>query len=234
MGQPFSRLRQPNKPIPEVVAALTGITNEMVAGQIIDPAEVASFAASAALIVAHNAGFDRKFAERFCDVFMRKPWACSMSQVPWAEEGFEGTKLGYLLAGIGLFFDGHRATEDRYAALELLSRPLPRSGKLAFANLLAAASRDTYRVWADRAPYATKDILKARGYRWYDGAAGGQKAWYFDVPEDRIDAEVSFLRSEIFGDDRDVAVDIITAVQRYSDRALLRQVAAAGQPANDT
>lgn len=59
----------------------------MVAGHRLDPAEVASFAASAAFVAAHNASFDRRFLERFIDVFKAKPWACSMSQVDWAGEG---------------------------------------------------------------------------------------------------------------------------------------------------
>ncbi|CUW37151.1 conserved protein of unknown function（contain Ribonuclease H-like domain& len=93
----FQSLRQPADPIPAEITKLTGITDEMVAGKNIDPDEVAAFMAPAALIIAHNAAFDRKFAERFCPSFSTKPWACSMSQVDWAAEGFEGTKLGYLL-----------------------------------------------------------------------------------------------------------------------------------------
>jgi len=54
--------------------ALTGITNDMVAGKVIDPAEVTVFADPADLVIAHNASFDRSFVERFCDVFVHKPW----------------------------------------------------------------------------------------------------------------------------------------------------------------
>lgn len=128
VGQPFHQLREPSQPIPPEVSAITGLTDEMVAGKHIDPAEVAAFAAPAALVVAHNAAFDRRVLERFCDVFSTKPWACSMSQVSWAEEGFEGVKLAYLAAGAGFFYDKHRAVHDCLAAIELLGRPLPRSG----------------------------------------------------------------------------------------------------------
>jgi DNA polymerase III epsilon subunit-like protein len=100
----------------------------MVAGQQIDPDEVSEFAGRADLVVAHNASFDRRFLERFCPPFCAKPWACSMAEIDWAAEGFEGTKLAYLAAGFGFFFDRHRAANDCLAAVELLSQTLPRSG----------------------------------------------------------------------------------------------------------
>ena len=69
----------------------------MVAGKSINPAEVAAFATNSALVVAHNAGFDRRFLERLSDTFLALPWACSMTQIDWAAEGYEGTKLAYLV-----------------------------------------------------------------------------------------------------------------------------------------
>ena len=59
----FQKFRQPDKPIPPEIAVLTGITDEMVAGQSIDFAEVSHFASGAALIIAHHAAFDRRFVE---------------------------------------------------------------------------------------------------------------------------------------------------------------------------
>ena len=79
VGEPFQQLREPSKPIPPEVTAITGIDDAMVAGRQIDPAEVTHFVAPASLVVAHNAAFDRKFLERFCETFNTKPWACSMS-----------------------------------------------------------------------------------------------------------------------------------------------------------
>lgn len=50
----------------------------MVAGYTLDIAEVAAFAGKAALVFAHNSGFDRRFAKRLSDVFTAKPWAYTM------------------------------------------------------------------------------------------------------------------------------------------------------------
>ena len=216
--EPFNALRQPSKPIPPEVTALTGITDEMVAGKIIDPADVARFAATADLVIAHNAGFDRKVLERFSDVFTTKPWACSQSQVPWVEEGCGGMKLSYLLNDFGLFYAAHRAADDCLAAIEILARQLPKSGTLAMARLLEAARTPTRRVWAERAPFDFKSQLKARGYRWNDGEDGRPKAWFADVAEEKLEAELAYLRAEIYQHDAEIRADKVTAYDMFSVR----------------
>jgi DNA polymerase-3 subunit epsilon len=218
VGEPFHGLRQPAEPISAEITSITGITGNMVAGHSIDPAAVGSFAAGAALVVAHNATFDRRFLERFCETFATKAWACSMSQVDWAGEGHEGTKLAYLAAGAGFFYDRHRATNDCLAAVALLGAPLPRSGKFALAQLLERARQPTWRVWAENSPFDLKDILKARGYRWNGEGTGSPRAWYIDVDDAAREAEVAFLKAEIYGGEIDLLVRRIDAYDRFSDR----------------
>jgi len=75
----FSRLREPTVAIPIEITKLTGIAPEMVAGKTITQEEIEHFASSAAVLIAHNAGFDRRFFERTFPVFNTKHWACSMS-----------------------------------------------------------------------------------------------------------------------------------------------------------
>jgi hypothetical protein len=91
----------------------------MVAGTSIDPAEVEAFLGPAALIIAHNAGFDRRFLEKFCSAFTVLAWACSWAELPWAEEGFDSAKLAHLAAAFGFFHDGHRAVHDCHAGVEI-------------------------------------------------------------------------------------------------------------------
>ena len=155
----FCEFQEPGSgSIPAEITRITGITDDMVRGQKIDADRVAEIVASAALIIAHNASFDRKFAEKAFEVFSTKAWACSMTQVPWAEEHFDGAKLEYLAMKSGFFYDGHRADVDCYAAIELLSKPLPRSGKLTLQALLEEARKPTCRVWAEGSPFDFKDI----------------------------------------------------------------------------
>lgn len=215
----FEELREPSVPIPPEITKLTGIDADMVAGRSIDPDAVAAFAGSAVVVIAHNAAFDRMFAERAYPVFRTKAWACSLSQVAWKQEGFDGARLGYLLAGCGLFHDGHRASEDCRGLLEVLSRELLMSGELALKRLLDTARRTTFKIWAENSPFESKDTLKRRGYRWNDGSDGRPKAWWIDLPEDRRDEEIRYLQTEVFQYEADLYVRRITAFDRFSERA---------------
>jgi DNA polymerase-3 subunit epsilon len=211
----LNQLHQPAKPIPPEITRLTGITDADVAGQRIDDAAVARIAADAAVVIAHNASFDRQMCEARWPVFREKNWACSCHQIPWRAEGHEGMKLGYLLADLGFFHRGHRAVDDCHALLRLLDTPLRTSGQLALACLLETARRPTVRLWAQGSPIETKDLLKARSYRW----SGRRRSWYIDLDEAQIEVERTFLSEQVFG--RPVAelpADRFTARDRFSAR----------------
>jgi len=79
----------------------------MVSGYRIDPDAVSAFASDAVIVITHNASFDRKFVERYWPLFERKHWACSATEVEWRKLGLDGSRLGYLLAGVGLFHQAH-------------------------------------------------------------------------------------------------------------------------------
>jgi len=214
----FQGFHQPSQPISAEITKLTGITDEMVAGHVLNANEVAAFVGDAALIVAHNAGFDRLFAERLSETFKTKPWACSMCQIDWAGEGYRGTRLPYLVAGAGFFYDSHRATNDCLAAIELLATPLPISGTLAMSQLLDKARSPSWRIWAENAPYHLKDILKGRGYRWNGDGTPFPKAWYIDVDDEVRESELIFLRNEIYQREIELLVRKIDAYNRFSER----------------
>jgi DNA polymerase-3 subunit epsilon len=217
---PFQSFREPSIAIPAEITRITGIDQSMVAGHRIDLSQVEAMVAEADLIIAHNAGFDRRFLERLSPSFITKPWGCSATQVDWRAEGFEGSRLGYLVSMAGYFYDRHRALNDCYAAVELLSKPTPKSGKIALEILLANARSVTMRLWATHAPFDLKDNLKQRGYRWNNGEYGTQKAWYIDVPIEKKDDEVSYLQTEIFGWEAPIHATRIDAYDRFSDRAV--------------
>ena len=206
-------LQEPTREISPEITRLTGITPGMVAGKVIDLATVRALVERADLVIAHNASFDRAFCERLDDAFRHKAWACSMAEVPWRDIGFEGAKLGYIVNGCGLFHNGHRAVDDCHALMEVLAHEV--GGATAFSRLLCSSRRTRVRIWAERSPFEKKDVLKARGYRWSGGGDGRPKAWWTEVDEENLKAELHFLEREVYLREVDPRHDVLTAYDRY-------------------
>src|SRR6266852_1895238 len=215
----FSSFNEPQNPIPAEITDLTGIADEMVVGHRIDPEAVAAFTAGAGIIIAHNANFDRKFAERYWPLFEQKAWACSATEMEWRKHGFDGSRLGYLLAGVGFFHRAHRAIDDCHALFEILVSGLPKVNKPALAVLLERARRKTIRICAEQSPFDLKDELKKRGYRWNDGVDGRPRSWYIDVDETNHANEIEFSRTTIYLRDVEPRIQAMSAINRFSNRA---------------
>ncbi|MEN6387948.1 MAG: 3'-5' exonuclease [Candidatus Cryosericum sp.] len=215
----FDQLRDPGRHIPAEITSITHITDDMVRGHTIDAAAVAAFIAPATLVIAHNAAFDRPFVERLWSVFATKPWGCSMTQVPWRDEGIATQKQELIALSEGFFYEAHRAENDCRALLHILATPLPISGQPALKPLLEHALADEAHIWAIASPFEAKDILRARGYRWSSGAGGDPKAWHMTVAADGLEAELAFLDSIYGGDARSVVrVDRLSPLNRFSGR----------------
>ncbi|MBW9114751.1 3'-5' exonuclease [Rhizobium cauense] len=212
----YGGLQQPSASIPAEITRLTGITDEMVAAQVIDIGAVRSLIEPADLIIAHNASFDRPFCEAFSPVFSGKAWACSNSEIDWPARGFEGTKLGYLIGQAGFFHEGHRAVDDCFALLEVLDRRPDGDASTPFAELYKASQRSRVRIFAENSPFDLKDHLKARGYRWSDGSEGRPKSWWIEVDEQDLESERHFLRNEIYRyPEADPPIRLLTAFDRF-------------------
>ena len=215
----YNAFQDPGLPIPEIITQITGITDDMVKGQSIDLAQVSKMLSEAVIVVAHNARFDRPFVEYLLDDFKDIAWACSIADIEWNKEGFEGVKLEFLAYKFGFFYEGHRATIDCQAGIEILSRKFPNSGEQILGHLLKRARRTDIRLWAEGAPFDRKDVLKKRGYRWSPGDSGKRKAWYKDLSEDELEDEMKYLNDSIYP--RAVGVlptDKFNAKIRYSKR----------------
>lgn len=215
----FHQLNEPSEPIPPEITAITGLTDEQVAGHKLDRSTIDAFADQAAVILAHNAAFDRPFAERISPIFAAKPWGCTMCDVPWTEEGVEGRRLSDLLSRFSYFFDAHRAVDDCQAGISLATMRLPKSGRRVLERLLEVARQPTWRIFADGAPFEAKDALKSRRYRWNTDPGIGPRAWYIDVGPDRIEPEIAFLKGGILRSNVKPPIYEITAFQRYSSRS---------------
>lgn len=130
----YNAFQDPGLPIPEIITQITGITDEMVKGQSIDLTQVSKMLSEAVIVVAHNARFDRPFVENLLSDFADIAWACSIADIEWNKEGFEGVKLEFLAYKFGFFYEGHRATIDCQAGIEILSRKFPKSGEQVLAS----------------------------------------------------------------------------------------------------
>jgi DNA polymerase-3 subunit epsilon len=218
MPAEYDEFNDPGAPIPPEIVTLTGITDDMVRGRRLDQAEIDAFLDGVALVVAHNASFDRRFVEAHLAGFDTLAWGCSASQVPWREAGFESAKLEYLAYRQGFFYSGHRAINDCLAGLHVLAQPLPGTGGTGFAQLVRNARGKDVRIYATGSPFETKDILRQRGYRWNTGENGRPKAWYIDLPEADMEAELAWLRDNVFHRSVTLPTQSITPFNRFSSR----------------
>lgn len=200
----------PGIPIDPRITRLTGLTADDVTGQAIDVEAAVEVMASADIIVAHNAGFDRPFVDRRLPELSGKPWACSMAELDWLELGFDGRALGHLVSQCGWFYKGHRAENDILALIYLLAHATP-DRETVLAKLMAASERPTYRINAVDAPFEAKDVLKAKSYRW-DAAL---RFWWKTIPEEELDAERAWLMQEVYHTRGTPAVFPQSACERY-------------------
>ena len=216
----YAGFEDPGFPLSEEVQEITGITDEMVAGQLFADDQVTTLAQQATLVIAHNAAFDRPFVEARFPVYANLSWACSMTQINWQAERITSRSLEYLLYKCGGWcINAHRAVSDAEGLLGLLLGQLPVSGTPIFSDLLARTEKTTSRVYAVSAPFDKKDLLKQRGYRWNNGSKAC-KAWWRDVPLDAERAELDYLAEDIYPGGNTGAVEIgrIDALSRFSRR----------------
>ena len=212
----YDALEDPGLPIPPESTAIHGITDAMVAGQRIDDARVAELLASVGIVIAHNAGFDRKFLERRLPVFENLPWGCSWQEVPWSSAGISSSKLEYLAYRCGFFYEAHRAEADCHALLQVLAQPLAATDGNALKALLDTARSPSFRLWANQSPFETKDALRQRGFRWEPG----RRCWYIEArSQQAVQEALEWMRDAVYaGKSVEVELDEFDAKNRYSSR----------------
>ena len=211
----FNELEYPGMPIPPESTEIHHITDEMVVGKNINDEAVEALMSDVSLVIAHNAFFDRGFVEARLPLFKMKSWACSYAQVPWKTEGFGSSSLEFLAYRFGFHYEGHRASIDCHALLEVLQSELPVSGVKVMKMLLEKARLPETKVWAINAPFDNKDKLKERGYRW----DAERKIWNSAISQTDLPLEVDWLKTEIYGN-RPFKLELekIDAFNRFSAR----------------
>jgi len=226
-GQPvgavevYEDFEDPGRPIPAEITKLTGITSQDVSGQKLDEDKIRDMVQRADLIVAHNAAFDRPFAEHRLEVFEHKAWACSFAGIDWKAQGLGSAKLEFLCSELGWFYDAHRAQVDCHALLRVLSSPLKTSSDTkpltGLQQLFKSAENARTIVKAFGSPFETKDKLKARGYRWDSEA----RVWSTAVKSaEALDAEAEWLKAQVYGGrSARIGMEIQDALVQFSSRS---------------
>jgi DNA polymerase-3 subunit epsilon len=104
---------------------------------------------------------------------------------------------------------------DCRALLEILSRPLPKSGTTGLHQLLTAASEPALRLWATGSPFETKDVLRQRGYRW----DADRRCWSRVVAKAVAREESEWLKANVYaGRAAQIDVEVLDSRVRFSGR----------------
>ena len=191
----YESFNDPGEEISQEITMLTGISDEMVEGQSIDWERVDAILKDAEIVVAHNAGFDRAFVDRYSSVSPNKIWACSMQDIDWLGRGFTSSKQELLCYWHGFYFDAHRAMNDVDALINLLTHPSYEVDR-PLLELIKNSQKPTYVIFAANFNYdpVKKDIVKANKYRWN----AEDRVWYKTVSFDDLDKEKDWLTVAIY------------------------------------
>lgn len=205
---PYTGLRDPGRPIENHISKVTGITNDMVAGQTMSAASIATFLGQADACLSFNARFDRQHLGMLVPEVGEMSWICAMADVPWLDLGFDGKAQNYLLAQAGMFNPvAHRAADDVASLTNLLAHEC-RDGRTVMRHALEGAQAPSWRFEATDLPYRFRQDIFRHGYAWANKHSLRHKL----VRADEFETERSWYRGLVGRDPSIVPVDW---TQRY-------------------
>jgi len=208
----YESFNDPKEDISKDITLLTRINNNMVDGEYIDWVQVNDLLEDADLIVAHNAGFDRAFLDRFSNISKKKIWACSVFDIDWLNRGFSSSKQELLCYWHGFYFDAHRAMNDVDALIHLLTYDLKNFDR-ALLELIENSKKSEYVIFADNFKFdpVKKDIVKGNKYRWDSNS----KVWYKKVKVDELANEKDWITAAIYDQIFEGRVEKIKPIDKY-------------------
>jgi len=216
MGEPFVTRGAPkNKTVNKFISDLTGIMPDDLIGLELDLKMVHQMIKYSDVVIAHNAGFDRRMLENTFDnndfEWPRSLWLCSSNDFNWRESGILSNKLDYIAYKLGFFFEHHRADIDCKATLHVISHNTENGSilKNMFKGFLPH-----YMMMAKKSPFETKGILKERGYSWNVQ----RKTWEKPIPKDEMNEEKEWLENEIYNGMEEYEYFQIDPYMRYSNQ----------------
>jgi DNA polymerase-3 subunit epsilon len=198
-------------PIQQSASGRTDLVDGDLIGRAISDAEATGILLDVDFVVTHDARATRPFVEARLPMAAGRPWVCSLSDLDWRREGFDGTRLAELIAPMGWFYEAHRAEADVSALLHMLDHRLG-DGATVIGRLLDHATHPNWMVEVSEARPSARDVLEARGYRWdeYRGL------WSVVLPEDAVACEIAWAKLMLYGGRREPGARRITWRERYA------------------
>jgi DNA polymerase-3 subunit epsilon len=207
-------LEDPERPLPALIRRLTGLTDDDLRDRLFDTVAITTVLEEAAVVIAHNAAFDRPFLDARFPSPRYRAWACSLTQLDWPALGFEGRSLAHLVMQSGRFFVGHRASNDVLALTSLLGT-IATDERTILSHLLERCLLDSFRMDAVGAPFDAKDVLKAHGYRWNSD----RRFWSREVGIMDVAEETEWLDQQVYRGRGTPNVQRVTPRERFASRA---------------
>jgi len=206
----YESFNDPKIVMDEKNIAIHGITNEMVLGQFIDWERVKNIFEKSDIVVAHNARFDRSFMDKYFPLSEEKVWACSVNDIDWAGLGFSSRSQELLCIWHGFYYESHRAMSDVDALIHLVTHDIEGSSRASM-ELLKNASKPSYTIAALNSPFETKDLLKARMYRWNPV----KRYWWKKISFEEVETEKEWMADTIYNGIFQGRVEEISITDKY-------------------
>ena len=212
----FQGFQDASRPLSDEIIRITGITDQMIAGQRIDWSAVSKALSNVDIFVAHNAGFDRKILERYHDIFKTKPWGCSLKDADWGLFGESSRKQEWLVYKVcNRYYEAHRALDDVNALACLLATDLPESPNSIFKTLLQSAAADIVIIEATNSAFEEKDALKQLKFRWN----ANKRVWWTYVRDEGDNVSEAIQKAKHAAPSSTPETTRVPAIDKYSVRA---------------
>ncbi|MAJ44636.1 MAG: DNA polymerase III subunit epsilon [Candidatus Marinimicrobia bacterium] len=189
----YESFQDPQENITNEITKITGITDEMIKGHEINWDKVQLIFEKSDIILAHNAGFDRSFVDRYLPLSKNKIWACSINDIDWLERDFTKQGLEILCFWHGFYYDSHRALNDVDALIHLLCHNSYKINN-PLSELIENSKIPYYKMIARDSAFEMKDILKSNNY-WWDGK---NRYWWKRIDHSEIESEKKWLNEHIY------------------------------------
>ena len=206
----YQSFNDPEESITPQITRITGITNEDVKGHSLDWELISQMIDKADIIVAHNASFDRAFMDRYLPLSKDKVWGCSLNDINWVKRGFNARGQEILCIWHGFYYESHRAMYDVDALIHLVTYEVEGQNKASL-ELISNSTKPVYKIAAVNSPFETKDLLKARKYRWNPE----KRYWWKNILSEDLETEKEWMADTIYNGIFQGKVEEISVTDKY-------------------